>query len=245
MIPKIIHYCWFGRGEMPRLAKKCIRSWQKYCPDYELRMWNEDNFDLDRYPYAREAYGSRKFAFVTDVVRLYAMYREGGIYMDTDVELTKPLDPFLKHVAFTGFEDESMCVTGIMASEKGGKWAKDNLEYYETHHFLLPDGTIDGTPNTQTLTDYLAQAGVPRKNGFYDITDLITIYPKDYFCPLSYKNEPSTFSENTVAIHHFAGSWLSFDSRLRMKHPRLYKWWYYCVFLPRYEWRTKVMRKKG
>ena len=103
MIPKKIHYCWFGHGEMPKLAKKCIKSWNKYCPDYEIKEWNEDNFDIDKYPYVREAYDNRKFAFVTDVVRLYAIYTEGGIYMDTDVEVLKPLDPFLKHIAFSGY----------------------------------------------------------------------------------------------------------------------------------------------
>ena len=100
MIPKIIHYCWFGRGQMPELALKCLESWKKYCPDYEIKEWNEDNFDLETYPYAREAYENRKFAFVTDVVRLYALYHEGGIYMDTDVEVLKPLDRFLNDPAF-------------------------------------------------------------------------------------------------------------------------------------------------
>lgn len=95
MIPKKIHYCWFGRGPLPELARKCIASWRKYLPEYEIKEWNEDNFDLDAYPYVREAYDSRKFAFVTDVVRLYALYNEGGIYMDTDVEVLKPLDSIL------------------------------------------------------------------------------------------------------------------------------------------------------
>ena len=104
MIPKKIHYCWFGRSKMPELALKCIASWKKYLPDYEIKEWNEDNFDLELYPYVREAYNNRKFAFVTDVVRLYALYTEGGIYMDTDVEVLKPLDCFLNHQAFSGFE---------------------------------------------------------------------------------------------------------------------------------------------
>ena len=104
IIPKIIHYCWFGKGEMPELAKKCIESWIKYLPEYEMRLWNEDTFDLDMYPYAREAYENRKFAFVTDVVRLWALEKYGGIYMDTDVEILKPLDDLLMLPAFTGYE---------------------------------------------------------------------------------------------------------------------------------------------
>ena len=132
MIPKVIHYCWFGRGKMPEMALKCIESWKKYLPEYKIKEWNEDNFDLDMYPYVREAYDNRKFAFVTDVVRLYALYNEGGIYMDTDVEVLKSLDPFLHHNAFSGFEDDKNIPTGIMASEKGGRWAKENLDYYSS-----------------------------------------------------------------------------------------------------------------
>ena len=110
MIPKVIHYCWFGRNPLPPLAIKCIESWKKYCPDYEIKEWNEDNFDLDLFPYTREAYDNRKFAFVTDVVRLYALYHEGGVYMDTDVEVLKPIDCFLTHHAFSGFENEKSAI---------------------------------------------------------------------------------------------------------------------------------------
>ncbi|MEI3219550.1 MAG: glycosyltransferase [Lachnoclostridium sp.] len=100
MIPKVIHYCWFGRGKMPELANKCIESWKKYCPDYEIIEWNEDNFDINCCPYVKEAYESKRFAFVTDYVRLYAMYTQGGIYMDTDVEVLRNLDEFLIHQGF-------------------------------------------------------------------------------------------------------------------------------------------------
>ena len=111
MIPKKIHYCWFGRGPMPELALKCLNSWKVNLPDYELIVWNEDSFDITTNQYVKEAYESRKFAFVTDYVRLYALYHYGGIYMDTDVEVLKPLDNFLNHKAFTGCEDDMMCVT--------------------------------------------------------------------------------------------------------------------------------------
>lgn len=208
MIPKVIHYCWFGRGKLPDLAKKCIESWKKYCPDYEIKEWNEDNFDLDKYPYVREAYDKRKFAFVTDVVRLYALYHEGGIYMDTDVEVLKPLDRFLAHHAFSGFEDEQFVPTGIMASEKGGKWAKDNLDYYNGKHFLKEDGSVDLTTNVVTITNYMLPLGLKQDNTYQDFPGLITFYPKDYFCPKSYKDGQIYLTDNTYTIHHFAGSWV-------------------------------------
>ncbi len=207
MIPKIIHYCWFGRGQKPALAVKCIASWKKYLPDYEIKEWNEDNFDLDLYPYAREAYDNRKFAFVTDVVRLYALYHEGGIYMDTDVEVLKPLDCFLDLPAFSGFEDDINVPTGIMASEKGGKWVKENLAYYDRRHFVNHNGELDLTTNVISITNYMLSHGLKRNNTFQQFADLITIYPKDYFCPKSYIDGKIYLTNNTYTIHHFAGSW--------------------------------------
>ena len=207
MIPKIIHYCWFGRGKKPQQALDCIASWKKILPEYEIKEWNEDNFDLDRYPYAREAYDNRKFAFVTDVVRLYALYNEGGIYMDTDVEVLKPLDPFLHHIAFSGFENDTSIPTGIMASEKDSVWAKENLDCYKGRHFVKPDGSFDMTTNVETITNHLLKYGLKRNNSYQDFPDLVTMYPKDYFCPKSYKDGRIYLTENTVTIHHFAGSW--------------------------------------
>lgn len=207
MIPKKIHYCWFGKGQMPALAKKCIKSWKKYLPEYEIKEWNETNFDLDLYPYTREAYNNRKFAFVTDVVRLYALYHEGGIYMDTDVEVLKPLEPFLHHFAFSGFEDEKNIPTGIMASEKGGKWVKENLEYYTNRHFIKPDGTLDTTTNVTTITNYMLPLGLKQNNTYQDFPELITFYPNDFFCPKSHETKIVKLTSNSYTIHHFDGSW--------------------------------------
>lgn len=214
MIPKIIHYCWFGRNPLPPLAIKCIESWKKYCPDYEIREWNEDNFDLDLFPYTREAYDNRKFAFVTDVVRLYALYHEGGIYMDTDVEVLKSLDRFLNHVAFSGFENLINIPTGIMASEKGGKWAKDNLSYYLNRHFIKDDGSFDLTTNVFIITNYMLRYGLKQDNTYQDFENLITFYPKEYFCPLPVGVENAQFTSNTYTIHHFAGSWMPASAKL-------------------------------
>ena len=241
MIPKKIHYCWFGRGEMPPLAKKCIKSWKKYCPDYEIKEWNEDNFDLDMYPYAREAYDNRKFAFVTDVVRLYAIYTEGGIYMDTDVEVIKPLDPFLKHIAFSGYEDDTHIPTGIMACEKGAKWAKDNLDYYNGRHFVKEDGSFDITTNVTTITNYMTPLGLKCDNTYQDFPGLFTIYPKDYFCPKSYRDLKIYKTSNTVTIHHFAASWHTKEENKRYRRqvfwknlPNLYRVYRWCYLKPRH-----------
>lgn len=221
---------------MPLLAKKCIKSWKRFCPDYIIKEWNEDNFDLDMYPYAREAYNARKFAFVTDVVRLFALYHEGGVYMDTDVEVIKPLDSFLNHIAFSGFENETMVPTGIMASEKGGRWAMENLSYYEHRHFVLEDGSYDMTTNVVTITNYLRKFGLKQNNSFQEISGLITLYPKDFFCPISYSDLTIHKTKDTVTIHHFAGSWHTWDQRLahkyqnlRKRFPRLY---YFFIYLP-------------
>lgn len=209
MIPKVIHYCWFGRNPLPADAKVYIESWKKYCPDYVIKEWNEDNFDLDLFPYAREAYDNRRFAFVTDIVRLYALYNEGGIYMDTDVEVLKSLDPYLSHHAFSGFENETRVLTGIMASEKGGQWVKDNLDYYKNRHFVCKDGSLDLTTNVETITSIMLQHGLVLNNKYQNIPDYFTIYPNDYFCPKSLEDGKIYLTNNSTTIHHFAGSWLT------------------------------------
>lgn len=250
MIPKIIHYCWFGGNPLPELAIKCIESWKKYCPDYEIKEWNESNFDLNMFPYAKEAYENRKFAFVTDVVRLYALYTEGGIYMDTDVEVLKPLDEYLKHNAFSGFEDEKLVPTGIMASEKGGIWAKENLEYYNDRHFVKEDGSFDMTTNINTITNYMLSKGLVQNNTYQDFPNLITMYPKDYFCPKSYKDGKIYLTSNTTTIHHFAGSWLTDKIKLFHELRRKYSFLpnklaeYYALFISekRYNGFSKALR---
>ena len=217
MIPKKIHYCWFGKGKMPELALKCIESWRVNLPDYELKEWNENSFDINSNFYVKEAYESRKFAFVTDYVRLYALYTEGGIYMDTDVDVLKNLDSFLDLPAFSGFEDNMHIPTGIMAAEKGSIWAKWQLEYYSGRHFLLPDGTLDLTTNVDIIGGLMEEKGFILKNGLYNFQNIITIFPKDYFCPKSHTTGKIELTENTYTIHHFAGSWKSSSDRLKRR----------------------------
>src|SRR4051794_6708390 len=117
-IPKIIHYCWFGRGDYSDLVMKCMKSWKAYLPDYKIVLWNEDNFDVNMNDFVRQAYEQRKYAFVSDYVRLYALYQSGGIYMDSDVEVVKSIDEFLHHRAFLGYEKTELLQTGVMAAEK-------------------------------------------------------------------------------------------------------------------------------
>lgn len=207
MIPRIIHYCWFGRGPMPELALKCIESWHKYMPDYEYKLWNEDNFDIKSVPYVSEAYESRKFAFVTDYVRLYALYTEGGIYMDTDVEVLKPYDDLLTLPGFTGYEGSKNLppVTGTMASEAGNAWVKEQLDSYQDAHFVLPDGALDTTTNTTRITRIMQKGGfIP--DGKKQVYRDMHIFPVEYFCPRQTTGE-IFMTENTYCDHHFMGSW--------------------------------------
>ncbi len=193
---------------MPELALKCIESWHKYLPDYELRLWNEETFDLDMYPYAREAYDNRKFAFVTDVVRLWALEKFGGVYMDTDVEILRPLDDLMHLPAFTGYEASlsNAPVTGLMASAAHGIWVREQLAYYEGRHFLRPDGTLDMTTNTVTIARIMRDNGF-EINGKYGVyKDDMHVFPVDYFCPLT-STRVLKCTKNTYCIHHFAGSW--------------------------------------
>ena len=218
MIPKKIHYCWFGRGPKPKLALKCIDSWKKYCLDYEIIEWNEDNFDVNCCDYVKEAYENHKYAFVTDYVRLYAMYNYGGIYMDTDVEVVKPLDEFLSNMAFSGFENDTQVPTGIMASEKKFSLFGYLLSYYDNRHFVN-DGKFDMETNVAIITDMLLKKGLVQ-NGKFQIVEGFALYPKDYFCPFDNNTGVLNKSSNTATIHWFNKSWVSSNERIRSKITR-------------------------
>lgn len=208
MIPKIIHYCWFGRGKMPQLADICINSWKKHLPEYELKLWNEDSFDINSNQFVREAYNEKKYAFITDYVRLYALMNYGGIYMDTDVEVLKSLNKFLIHDAFTGFEDDTNIPTGIMASKKNSKWIRQLLSYYDNRSFLKDNGQQELITNTRIITDMSKDWGFEANNSYQILMDEVHIYPKDFFCPKSQKTGKIYLTENSACIHHFSGSWM-------------------------------------
>lgn len=208
MIPKIIHYCWFGGKDKPDLANKCISSWKKVLSEYEFIEWNESNFDFEKFPYAKEALVHRKYAYVTDVVRLYALYEIGGIYMDTDVEVLKPLDSFLRHAAFSGFESNKSLPTGLMAAEKGSQWAKDLLAYYQDRSFVDHLGEPILVPNTNIITAMMVEKGFVLNNQFQEKEGYVAFYPFDVLCAKSSETGKIDITEKTHCIHHFAGSWL-------------------------------------
>lgn len=222
-IPKILHYCWFGGKPKPPLAEKCIRSWKKYCPDYEIREWNESNFDLEQVPvYVRQAYEAGRWAFVTDYVRLRALTEVGGVYLDTDVEIIRPLDPFLNHEAFAGFEHLERVQTGVLACRKGFALFQEFLSYYDTAVFRRPDGSMDTTTNVEIFTALCRKRGLVF-DGTFQIVDGLAVYPREVFCPVDYDTMRLKKTRKTVTIHWFSGSWQSQEDLQILEEERRWK----------------------
>lgn len=222
MIPKKIHYCWFGGNPLPELAQKCIASWKKFCPDYEIIEWNEKNFDIHCCKYVEQAYEAKKWAFVSDVARLYALVNCGGIYMDTDVEVLKPLDDLLKYEAVSGFESKDRIPTGLMACREGQILFKELLQDYDNACFIKEDGTYDTTTNVTRITNVCLKYGLRLDNTLQTVNGL-TLLPYDYLCPKDFETKIVTITENTYVIHHFDGSWLSEEDKLAAVFAEKYK----------------------
>lgn len=220
MIPKIIHYCWFGGKPKPELAQKCIRSWEKFCPDYQIIEWNESRFSLADAPlYVRQAYEAGRWAFVTDYVRLVALTQMGGVYMDTDVEVIRPLDPFLKHQGFAGLETEDRIQTGLLACEPGFPLFLEFLHYYDSAVFLRPDGSEDTTTNVQVLTQLCRQRGFSGGDRL-QVIDGLAIYPREVFCPVDYDTQKLKKTRKTVVIHWFLASWHTQEEEAQLEAER-------------------------
>ena len=211
-IPKTIHYCWFGNTPLSELAQKCITSWKKYCPNYELVLWNEANFDINTVPFTAQAARTKKWAFVTDYIRAYVIYHYGGIYLDTDVEILKPFsNDILDNTCISGFEDNKLVNPGnIFAGEKGCLIAKELLDFYSSHIFIDKNGNLNLVPIPKIFTNILLKYGL-KQNNSYQKLGLITLYSTEYFCPKNFHTGILSITNNTYSIHHFEGSWVPED----------------------------------
>lgn len=209
MIPKIIHYCWFGGKEKPESVKKCIESWKKYCPDYQIIEWNESNYDVSKNKYMFEAYKAKKWGFVSDYARLDIIYENGGIYFDTDVEVIKSLDSLLDNNCFMGFEDGKHVSSGLgFGSEKHNESIKKIMEeIYGNLSFSVTDNTREPISCPILTTNLLLKYGLIQNDKLQNVLG-ITIYPTVYFCPKSYDTFKTKITSNTYSIHHFDMSWV-------------------------------------
>ena len=212
MIPKTIHYCWFGGNKKSRLIERCINSWRETCPDYEIIEWNENNFDIDVCPYVRGAYDAGKWAYVSDYARFYFLEKHGGIYLDTDVELLKPLDELMEKGAFAGFASDRIVATGlILACEKGSRFCREVLDSYEGEEF------VDDAPDKilaigRRVTAILQSHGL-ELNGEEQTVDGITVYPKYYFNPTD-GDMHAKVDERAYSVHHYAATWFPKKKRI-------------------------------
>lgn len=213
MIPKVIHYCWFGRNPLPASAVKCIESWHKYLPDYEIKEWNEDNFDVNIIPYTQQAYEAKKYAFVSDYARFWILYHYGGLYFDTDVEVIRSFDEIVAKGGFMGIEQgaslngKPMVAPGLgLGIEAGNSFYKKMLQLYSDFSFK----NIDSSLNTETIVSYTTKELYD--NGMEATTEIqqvcgIWIYPADYFCPMDSTTGITTLTNRTLSIHHYDCSW--------------------------------------
>lgn len=215
-IPKKIHYCWYGGKPLGRKEEKCIESWKKFCPDFEIVRWDESNSDMTENRYVKEAYQSRKWAFVSDYFRLNAVCDYGGIYLDTDVELLKPLDEFLGCGGFMGFEDSVRVATCVMGGVRGHSFFEKALNLYQDRVFIKENGEFDTTTNVDFLTGILLENGLVLNDKRQNIMGM-EIFPKDFFSPKSLTTGKITLTENTHAIHRFEASWQTGRQRFNTK----------------------------
>lgn len=214
MIPRIIHYCWFGGNPLPEIEQQCLASWKEHMPEWEMMRWDESNFDLSSAPlYVRQAYEARKYAFVSDYVRLWALEQYGGVYVDTDVKVLKSYEPLLEDTAFIGLEESKAHLPGtcVMGCEAHCQWVKDMLALYEGVEFVLPDGSLDMTTNVERMGVEMVRHGLKVKDGKWkEIQHIekwgLRVYTHDYFSPIT-STRVMRKTENTYSIHYFAGSW--------------------------------------
>ncbi len=219
MIPKIIHYCWFGGKPLPKVAEKYIRSWSKYLPDYEVKRWDETNFDVNSIPYIKEAYEAGKYAFVSDYARFWILYNYGGLYFDTDVEVINSLDDIIMAGPFMGVEQQNNDLITVapglcIGAEMGNELFAALIKYYGDAHFICEDGALCLTNIVEITTEHLRRGGLKNVAEIQRCCGFI-IYPKDYFCPIDYVTRELKVTSNTRAIHHYAESWLPRSTKIK------------------------------
>lgn len=201
---------------MPDIVKKCVQSWKKYCPDYEIRQWDESNFDVTQNEYCYEAYQAKKWAFVADYARLKVLEKYGGIYVDTDEEIIKDISPLLNYRAFAGFEENPYISMGMIGCVPHNEWIQALLSDYNKRTFVKSNGKLDLTTieeRASAITEELYK--IRFDNSFQIIGDQIAILPMDYLCAKSYMTDTITITANTLAIQHFSGSWLPWHRQVR------------------------------
>ena len=215
-IPKVIHYCWFGKNPIPEEYQNYINSWKRIMPDYKIIGWNESNYDINKCAFIKEAYENKKWAFVSDYARLDIIYNNGGIYLDTDVEVVKSFDDLLSYEGFMGFEESGFVATGLgFGAIKHHPIIKENLDYYNNLKFIKDDGTFNTITCPKVTTEVLIKNGLIQNKEKQNIKG-IEIFPVDYFCPLNYYNGKLNITKNTYSIHRYSMSWL--DKRLQKWH---------------------------
>lgn len=220
MIPKTIHYCWFGGNAKSETIEKCIASWKKYCPDYTLVEWNESNYDVVKHPFIKKAYEAKKWAFVSDYARIDIVYHHGGIYLDTDVELISGLDPFLEYDLYAGFESVSFVNFGLgFGAAAGHPVLKDILNYYDGLEFPDTEFQLSMISCPRIQTHILKKRGLVCNNQ-NQVVDGCHIFRTEYFCPISFRTGETAITEKTVSIHHFDMTW----STTRFKKVKSREW---------------------
>ena len=220
-IPNVIHFCWFGGKPLPPFALKCIESWKKYFPSYEIKKWDESNFDVNAIPYVREAYSLKKFAFVSDYARFWILFNYGGLYFDTDVEIVKDMNHIIENGPFMGCEFDCSDESGIAVSPGLGLGAVPKmqiygqiLDLYKTLHFVDDKGAVNYTTVVAYVTNLLKKNELRNVPGIQQVGD-VKIYPKEFFCPMNSKGKMDCFSRNTVAIHHFSATWKPKSTKMK------------------------------
>lgn len=214
MIPKIIHYCWFGNKPMPDRECRCMESWTKFLPEFRIMRWDEESFDINSSKFVRQAYDMKKWAFVADYVRLWALKKYGGIYLDTDIEILRPFEDLLQYKAFGGFETDNVVQTGVIGSEENGDFINIIFNYYLNAYFVNQDGSLNSKPNSAIFAEILQKRGIQTLNTRIS-NEIIELFPSEYFCPIDQSTWEIRTTEKTYCIHYLSGSWLPYSDRLK------------------------------